>query len=165
MSDSDNTQFRIRVYLPTGLTCTLQLYGKNTFGELRNQAWDKKSKDFGCSKSEARFRLYTTEIYFNDKDTITKFVSIYPSFEGLGLVDRYSLLLESINDRADKTMREKMKIDGKKPIFWQGYLMKCSKPTGKGFWKKIYVVFQNQTLMMYHNQDDFNVCYAILRYI
>ncbi len=54
-------------------------------------------------------------------------------------------------------MRDKMKVDGKKPIFWQGYLLKCSKPTGKGFWKKQYVVFQNQTLMLYATQDEFTV--------
>ncbi len=70
MSESDGTQFRIRVYLPTGYTCTLQLYGKSTFADLRNECWNKKSKDFGCSKSEARFRLYTTSLFFNDNDTM-----------------------------------------------------------------------------------------------
>ena len=117
MSEADSTQFRIRVYLPTGYTCTLQLFGSNTFKDLRNQAWDKKSKDFGCNKNEARFRLYTAELFFDDTDTISSLVSIYPSFDGLGLVDRYSILLESPSDRGDKAMREQMKIDSRKPYF------------------------------------------------
>eukprot|EP01084_Bolivina_argentea_P059605 108874_1 len=155
MSESETTQFRIRVYLPTGYTCTLQLYGNKTFLDLRNECWNKKSKDFGCNKSEARFRLYTTELFFNDSDTISYLVSIYPSFEGLGTIDRYSILLESPLTQGDKIMRDKMKVDGKKPILWQGYLLKCSKPTGRGFWKKQYVIFQNQTLMLYSTQDEF----------
>eukprot|EP01084_Bolivina_argentea_P032071 59329_1 len=155
-SESDSTQFRIRVYLPTGFTCTLQLFGKSTFGQLRNQVWNKKSKDFGCSKTEARFRLYTTELFFDDKQTISDLVWIYPSFEGLGTIDRYSLLLESSAQRGDKVLRTSMKVDGKKPIFWQGLLLKCSKATGKGFWKKQYVVFQNQSLMLYASQEEFD---------
>eukprot|EP00484_Ammonia_sp_Unknown_P029708 CAMPEP_0197049050 /NCGR_PEP_ID=MMETSP1384-20130603/24276_1 /TAXON_ID=29189 /ORGANISM="Ammonia sp." /LENGTH=913 /DNA_ID=CAMNT_0042481277 /DNA_START=21 /DNA_END=2762 /DNA_ORIENTATION=- len=156
MSESDKTKFRVRIYLPTGYTCTLQLYGANTFGQLREQCWQKKSKEFGCKKNEARFRLYTTDLFFNDDQTISYFVSLYPAFEGLGTVDRYSLLLESPSERGDQLMREQMKIDGKKPIFWQGYLLKCSKSTGKGFWKKQYVVFQNQTVMLYASQDEFS---------
>ena len=157
MSEADSTQFKIRIYLPNGYTCTLQLYGKSTFAELRNQCWDKKSKDFGCAKNEARFRLYTTELFFNDEQTISYLVSIYPSFESLGTIARNSLLLECPSERGDKSMRQRMKIDTKKPIFWQGYLLKCSKPTGKGFWKKQYVIFQNETLMLHSSQDEFTV--------
>ena len=84
-------------------------------------------------------------------------VGLYPSFEGLGAVDRYSILLESPQCRGDKHLRHTLKVDGKKPIFWQGYLLKCSRATGKGFWKKQYVVFQNQTLMIYSSQEEFEV--------
>ena len=86
-------------------------------------------------------------------------VALYPSFEGLGTVDRYSILLESPQCRGDRHLRQTLKVDGKKPIFWQGYLLKCSRATGKGFWKKQYVVFQNQTLMIYGTQEEFEVIY------
>eukprot|EP01084_Bolivina_argentea_P008149 15238_1 len=155
MSASKKTKFRIRTYLPTGFTCTLFVDGYTTFAQLRNECWDKKSKMFGCVKEEARFRLYTTELFFDDQQTISYLVSVYPAFEGLGTIDRYSLLLISPSNIADKTIREKMRMDGKKPVFWQGYLWKCTKSTGKGFWKKYYLVFQNQTLMQYSNKDDF----------
>merc|ERR1719334_1790720 len=143
------------IYLPTGFTCTLHLYGNTTFADVRQKCWEKKSKEFRCKKHEARFRLYTTELYFNDEQTISYLVGLYPSFEGLGTVDRYSILLESPQCRGDRHVRQTMKIDHKKPIFWQGYLLKCSRATGKGFWKKQYVVFQNQTLMIYGTQEEF----------
>ncbi len=58
-------------------------------------------------------------------------------------------------------MRDKMKVDGKNPIFWQGYLLKCSKPTGRGFWKKQYIVFQSSTLMLYSSKMNLQLSVRI----
>lgn len=76
----------------------------------------------------------------------------------MGSVRRYSIMLEAPQDVGDQNMRSQMKADAKKPLLWQGYLLKCSKPTGKGFWQKRYFVIQSNTLLWYSNQEAFLVC-------
>lgn len=155
---TSSMRYRILVYLPTGLTCTLHLFGHQTFQDVRDFCWTQNRQSFGCPKSDARFRLYTTEYYFEDECKITDLVCVYPSFEHLGQLDRYSIILESPTNIGDIQQRQSLKADGKRPFYWQGYLLKCSKATGRGFWKKSYFVFQNQTLFWYNNQDSFMVC-------
>ena len=152
---ADDELFIIRVFLPTGYTVTLNVYGSDKFSKIRDECWKKESQSWECNKNDARFRLYTTEYYFYDNDTISKLVSLYPSFEDLGTIVRYSLLLETPKMKYDALIRKNMKAENKKPIFWKGYLLKCSKPTGRGFWQKRFFVLQSQTLLWFSNQDKF----------
>ncbi|ETO27337.1 Rho GTPase activating protein 25, partial [Reticulomyxa filosa] len=160
--------FRIRIVLPDGSIVQRTSIGSDTFAKIRDFLWANKQKHFTDEhQKKKKKKEEEKKKQMNSEDL----VRVYHVFEDLGKppLERYTILLESPQDYGDQrchqvnqtTRCEQIKIcgrykpDPKKPLIWHGYLTKCSKRTGKGYWHRRYFVYQGQTLYWYQSVEAF----------
>eukprot|EP00462_Mataza_sp_D1_P025229 CAMPEP_0175146952 /NCGR_PEP_ID=MMETSP0087-20121206/15683_1 /TAXON_ID=136419 /ORGANISM="Unknown Unknown, Strain D1" /LENGTH=671 /DNA_ID=CAMNT_0016432009 /DNA_START=45 /DNA_END=2060 /DNA_ORIENTATION=- len=147
-------------HLFSGENTTLQVNSWDTFQDIRDKIWKKKTFP-ELSKPDYLFRMTYAELYFDLSDTFQQVLDVLPLFGKTGVIE---LSLIPHGDVGDSWKRDKLQVSSVGKISMQSVLSKVGSGKTQSLVLRFYVL-QDNTMLIYDTKADFDAKKPANRYI
>jgi hypothetical protein len=153
---TQETLYPTKVFLFNGETLTTSFGDSFTFSQLKTTIWKKKGWNdrsrFQFELPDYAFKVRTAEAWFTDDQTFGEFRALCVLFhdETDAKQNFLNLVLERLDERADRKKREAKKPSPGGLVTFQGELLKLS--NSGNVWQKRYVLIQDFTLFYWKTE-------------